>query len=199
MPKRAPGGSIPPLRIYICWAIGAEHCGRGDLREKPRRHFTLDVGRSPMPHHPHLDQLAGDLFQVFSRTEYALKASGFNNGDGPAEPNWRAFALTVEAVIANPPSPELKEAIEFFFYAPPKKQVIVGGVIGWEVSEPPTDSRADMLLLYVRRVRNNLFHGGKFNRHWFEPERSEPLLRHSVTILQACVEAVPVVQAAYHG
>ncbi|MFN5049087.1 hypothetical protein [Roseateles sp.] len=152
-----------------------------------------------MTRHPHLDQLAGNLFHVFSRTEYALKASGFNNGDGPAEANWRAFALAVEAMIASPVSPELKEAIEFFFNAPPKKQVIVGGAIRWEVSEPQTDSKADKLLVYVRRVRNNLFHGGKFNGHWFEPERSEPLLRHSLTILRACVKSVPSVQDAYHG
>ena len=152
-----------------------------------------------MAHHPHLDQLAGKLFHFFSRTEYALKVSGFNKGDGAAEADWRAFALAVEAVIANPTSPELKEAIEFFFNAPPKKQIIVSGVIQWETSEPDTDSKADKLLVYVRRVRNNLFHGGKFNGRWFEPERSEPLLRHSLTILRACVESVPSVQEAYHG
>jgi len=152
-----------------------------------------------MAHHPHLDGLAEKLFHVFSRTEYALKASGFNNGDGEAKANWRDFALAVEHVIANPSSPKLQEAIKFFLNAPPKKQVIVGGVIQWQVSEPPTDSPADKLLIYVRRVRNNLFHGGKFNGHWFEPERSEPLLRHSLTILTACVESVHSVREAYHG
>lgn len=152
-----------------------------------------------MTHHPHLDQLAGKLFHVFSRTEYALKATGYNNGDGAAEANWRTFALAVEGLIANPASHELEEAINFFFNAPPKRQVIVGGVIQWEVSEPTTNSQADKLLIYVRRVRNNLFHGGKFNGHWFEPERSAPLLRHSLTILTACVESMPAVRQAYHG
>lgn len=152
-----------------------------------------------MTRHPHLDQLAGKLFHVFSRTEYALKAAGYNNGDGAAEANWRAFALAVEGLIATPSTQELREAIDFFFNAPPKKQVIVGGVIQWEVSEPPINSQAEKLLIYVRRVRNNLFHGGKFNGHWFEPERSESLLRHSLTILTACVESVPTVREAYHG
>jgi hypothetical protein len=146
----------------------------------------------------HLNQLAGQLFQVFSRTEYALKASGFNNGDGDAQANWRRFALAVEGLIANPPSIELREAVDFIFGAPPKKQVIVAGLMQWVVSEPQTDSRADKLLIYVRRVRNNLFHGGKFNGHWFAPERSEPLLRHSLTILLACVESVPAVRQAYY-
>lgn len=152
-----------------------------------------------MARHTHLDELAGKLFHVFSRTEYALKASGFNKGDGAAEANWRDFALTVEALIASPSSPELQEAIDFFFNVPPKRQVILGGVIQWEISEPSTNSRADKLLIYVCRVRNNLFHGGKFNGHWFEPERSELLLQHSLTILTACVESVPSVQEAYHG
>jgi len=147
----------------------------------------------------HLDDLAGHLFHVFSRTEYALKASGFNNGDGEAKANWRNFALAVEYLLANPSSLALQEAIDFFFNAPPKKQVIVGDTIQWQVSDPQTDSPADKLLIYVRRVRNNLFHGGKFNDHWFEPERSEPLLRHSLTILTACVESVSSVREAYHG
>lgn len=149
--------------------------------------------------HMNLDQLAGKLFHVFSRTEYALKAAGYNNGDGVAETNWRTFALDVEGLISNPENQELLEAINFFFNAPPQKQVIVGGVIQWEVSEPATNSKADKLLIYIRRVRNNLFHGGKFNGHWFEPERSEVLLSHSLTILTACVKYVPTVREAYHG
>ncbi|NWG38878.1 MAG: hypothetical protein HXY27_02775 [Hydrogenophilaceae bacterium] len=107
--------------------------------------------------------------------------------------------MAVEALIAKPPSKDLKEAIDFILGAPPKKQMIRNGVIKWEESKPTTDSKADELLIYVRRVRNNLFHGGKFNGHWFSPERSEALLRSSLTILFSCVEAVPNVSAAYHG
>jgi len=159
-------------------------------------HRTLS---NKMTKHQHLDELAKELFQVFSRTEYALKATGFNNGDGPAEANWRNFALTVEDLIANPTELELKDAIAFLFNAPPKKQMIKGGLIKWEKSKPHTDSRADELLIYVRRVRNNLFHGGKFNGHWFSPGRSEPLLRYSIVILNACVNRTPLVYEAYHG
>lgn len=68
----------------------------------------------------HLDELATELFQAFSRTEYALKASGFNNGDGLAKANWRNFALAVDSLILSP-SAELQEAIEFLLKTPPKK------------------------------------------------------------------------------
>ena len=147
----------------------------------------------------HLDHLAIKLFRVFSRTEYALKASGFHKGEGSAKANWYTFALEVEELINNPLNSELKEAVDFIFKAPPKKQVIKGGIVTWEDREPDTRSHADKLLQYVRRVRNNLFHGGKFNGNWFAPERSEPLLRHSIVILKAVVEAVPKAKEAYDG
>src|SRR5437764_995290 len=133
-----------------------------------------------------LHDIAAEFFRVFSRTEYALKASGFNNGDGPADANWRAFADTIETFIANPPS-EVREAIDFILREPPKKQFIVSGLIEWREVEPGTTSNADALFQYIRRVRNNLFHGGKFNGHWFEPERSERLMKASLTILRAVV------------
>ncbi len=146
-----------------------------------------------------LDDLGAQLFHAFSRTEYALKAAGYNNGEGPAQANWRKFALAVEDLIANPPNAALREAIEFILNAPPKKQMIVDGLITWVDVPPSTDSTADKLLQYVRRVRNNLFHGGKFNGRWFAPERSEPLLRHSLVILKCAVESVREVRDAYHG
>lgn len=152
-----------------------------------------------MTRYKHLNELAGELFHVFSRTEYSLKAAGFNKGDGPAEANWRQFALAVDNLIANPSSQKLKTAIEFILTEPPKKQMIRNGCIEWENSEPITDSQADKILIYVRRVRNNLFHGGKFNCKWFAPERSETLLRSSLIILSSCVESVSEIREAYHG
>lgn len=77
--------------------------------------------------------------------------------------------------------------------------MIKNGLIAWDDSRPQTDSRADELLIYVRRVRNNLFHGGKFNGHWFEPERSEPLLRYSIAILDACIREIPEIYEAYYS
>lgn len=152
-----------------------------------------------MTQHKLLDDLAGELFHVFSRLEYSLKATGYNNGDGKAEANWRKFALDVEGLIANPTPKPLKDAIDFILNAPPKKQVIRNGLIKWETAEPTTNSLADKLLIYIRRVRNNLFHGGKFNGHWFDPERSEPLLRNSLVVLSCCMESAPDVREAYYG
>tara|TARA_R110002124_G_scaffold86074_1_gene222852 strand:+ start:676 stop:1134 length:459 start_codon:yes stop_codon:yes gene_type:complete len=146
-----------------------------------------------------LDDLAFEFFKEFARAEYALKASGFHKGEGNAEANWPDFAEQVEPLIQNPSSEALEDAINFILQTPPKKQVIQEGVIQWSESPPNHPVKAENLLIYVRRVRNNLFHGGKFNGHWFAPERSEALLRHCLVILRACIDFVDSAREAYNG
>lgn len=146
-----------------------------------------------------LDELATEMFRTFARFEYALKAAGFHNGDGAAEPNWRSFAQSIPAVFDNPGDPDLEAAVGYILDHPPKKQIIADGLLTWSVSAPDTDLKSDRVLIYMRRVRNNLFHGGKFNGRWFEPERSEFLLRHSLVILRACIDASNDLGQAFHN
>ncbi len=149
--------------------------------------------------HHDLNQLASKFFRVFSRVEYSLKASGYHKGEGTAEVDWRSFAKVVQPLIEAPSDPLLKEAIDFLLESPPKKQEIRSGLLYWADSEPSTDILADKVLIYIRRVRNNLFHGGKFNDNWFAPERSEPLIKHSLVVLAACICQVDEVCRAYKG
>lgn len=107
-----------------------------------------------------LDALAAELFKTFARFEYALKAAKFHRGDGAAEANWRSFAESVAEIFEKPASENFAVAIAYMLKHPPKKQVVDGGVLGWSVSAPQTDLQSDRVLIYVRRVRNNLFHGG---------------------------------------
>lgn len=146
-----------------------------------------------------LHKTAAQFFQVFSRMEYALKASGYNNGDGTAEANWKKFALAVASSVNSPPSGEISESITFLLNEPPKKQFIASGVLEWRDTPASTGNTSDDLFVYIRRVRNNLFHGGKFNGHWFAPERSEKLMGASLAIMSWAIELDPNVQAAYHG
>ncbi|MBM3603933.1 MAG: hypothetical protein FJX25_04060 [Alphaproteobacteria bacterium] len=78
-------------------------------------------------------------------------------------------------------------AIAYILGRPPKKQVYVDKVLQWRVVTPQAENENDLIFLYVRRVRNNLFHGGKFNGRFFDPERSSELLEHSITILMAAI------------
>lgn len=99
----------------------------------------------------------------------------------------------------NPSAPDLKEAIDFILNEPPKKQFIAGGVMEWRDVVPSTNSKSDTLFQYIRRIRNNLFHGGKFNGHWFAPERSERLMCAGLVVLKAAVEQEQDVRDAFHG
>jgi hypothetical protein len=146
-----------------------------------------------------LDRLARELFTTFARFENALKASGFHCGDGDANPDWTAFARSVDGIFDEPADGKLGAALDYVLTHPPKKQVVKQGALVWQTVEPGTNLLSDRVLIYVRRVRNNLFHGGKFNGHWFEPQRSEELLRSSLVILSACLDASePVREAYYH-
>ena len=146
-----------------------------------------------------LDRLAIQLFRTFARVEYALKVTGRHFGDGAAQANWYQWSEELVDLFEKPPSEPLRQAIDFILAAPPKKQVVEEGALKWVVVKPSAKTKSDEVLQYVRRVRNNLFHGGKFNVGFFDPERSEPLLSHSLTILEEAVRASPEVDSAFHG
>lgn len=144
-----------------------------------------------------IDDLAYEFFREFARCEYCLKAVGFRETSRDAKASWGAFANEVRATLEGAKSDALKAAIAYYLAHPPKKQVIQHGLLQWEHKLPGHANNAELILRLVCRVRNNLFHGGKFNGHWFEPQRSEDLLSHGLTILRECVEAHPKVREAY--
>lgn len=136
-----------------------------------------------------LKQLAFDLFEIFSQFEYCLKVTGHCLADrgGAAKPNWSAFASALTENIIEAEDASVTEAVNYILSHPPKKQMFTGGKLRFDVVEPRAENQNDLILLYVRRVRNNLFHGGKFNGEYFEPDRSRELLSHSASILMWCV------------
>jgi len=148
---------------------------------------------------PNLDELASEFFREFARCEYCLKVVGLREPkrrDPTAD--WGAFADEVRPVLETPSSPELKAAVQYYVEHPPKKQIErTDGFLDWKDVLPDHKHQAELVLRLVCRVRNNLFHGGKFNGHWFEPQRSEELLKHALVILSACVASHQKVQEAY--
>lgn len=149
---------------------------------------------------PTLNTLASEYFRLFSRFEYALKASGYllpNSRNAKAD--WERFAIEINDVFDRLDNQELKNAIALMLSEPPKKQINNNGVVDWDETQPGSKNQTDLLLLYVRRIRNNLFHGGKFNGHWFEPERSGPLIDSGIKILNACLQVSKNVSQAYRS
>lgn len=122
---------------------------------------------------------------AFSRFEYALKRSGYHGQDGKvAQADWDRF----ENALTGLPPADLAPVLALGDYTlakPPKKQVVKGGGLNWEDSAP-TASEIKTLIIYVRRIRNNLFHGGKFPEgHVHDVARDTDLLRSGVSVLKA--------------
>lgn len=149
--------------------------------------------------HEEFRRLANDMFATFAHFEYALKENGFYDSSGAAKANWDAFANSVEIRNAfnDRNNVELQRAIKYIRAHPPLKQVIDRGQLTWKDDRPQGQALANEVLVYVRRVRNNLYHGGKTGLTSKHPERDCPLLRESLAALKACYTASAAIQLHY--
>jgi len=136
---------------------------------------------------------AWHFFVFFSRMEYALKRTCrflLNGRGNEAKPNWDLFGSCHDVAFNANISPEVKEAITYFMNNPPRKQIVDDGVLSWSEPEEYRGNQPLLkwLLVMVRRVRNNLFHGGKYPSAFIaDPSRDQALIRHAMTILQAAL------------
>ena len=136
-------------------------------------------------------ELVCEFLGVFSRVEYALKATGHvQNNNGDARADWDTFANRISDGFERIEDDDFKRAVNYLSERPPLKQVIRQGILSYE--ERTLDnmtSRAAHVLLSVRTVRNNLFHGGKFLPAGEVDEgRDATLVQHSLTVLKYCVD-----------
>lgn len=143
-----------------------------------------------------------EFFLRFARFEFALKASGYADGDDRrVDPAWARFASDIAGQFSRQRTPELGSACEYYLLHPPNKQVLVNGSLAWNAAFPIDLAReAELLIALVRRVRNNLFHGGKYNAAMHEETaRSEQLLRGGLLILEECLRVSVRVRESYDG
>jgi hypothetical protein len=133
-----------------------------------------------------LDELAFSFFKLFAQYEYALKAMGYGSAGprGQAEPDWDRFANEVGALVMEGEAQGLAAAREYILQHPPKRQVWKAGIVEWE-PVPNNERSPQILFAHIRRVRNNLYHGGKFNGRWIDPDRSAALLTNALVVLGA--------------
>jgi len=148
------------------------------------------------------DSLLVEFLRVFSRFEYALKSTAFAQGDERrVDPNWDDFARTIREDFDAIQDPEFVEAVDYLLSQPPKKQVLDGKRLGWRSAPPDRNvSRTEQTLLMVRRVRNNLFHGGKRLHDYTEDTaRDVRLVDCALRVLGQCVRLLPEVREAYES
>ncbi|HVZ28411.1 MAG TPA: hypothetical protein VG798_07115 [Rhizomicrobium sp.] len=145
--------------------------------------------------HPKPVELATKFFVRFARFENALKRTGFRKAeknDGVSA-DWDAFAHEPEIAAlfnglqANPVS-------AYIINLPPKKRVMVNGVLDWRDVKQPVNMVE--LVAALNRMRNNLFHGDKQNPNL---SRNAQLLTAGVEIIDAMLGAHPMVRQEYEG
>ena len=107
-----------------------------------------------------------------------------------AKADWTAFAQAHPTVLSSNCDPRFVNAVKFIRESPPKKQKVKVGRLVWESDSFTQAFDAGRLLILVCRIRNNLFHGGKFPE---EPEedvsRDRALLEAGLCVMQAFVDA----------
>lgn len=95
---------------------------------------------------------------------------------------------SVKSEFDNPQSDDFSDAVAFLEREPPLKQVVRDNNLTWEPAPVGQNTRAKNIFVCVRRVRNNLFHGGKFEDTFRLNQRDRQLLESSLIILQRCTE-----------
>ena len=137
------------------------------------------------------------FFIFFAKFEFSLKVSGFAIGDiQRVSPDWDNYAQSIKDSFDKTVNKGLAEAVDYFLLNPPWRQVLIDGGVAWDSIAPDSSlSEIERVLLLIRRVRNNLFHGGKFNNEVFESkERTERLLNSSLIVLETCLDLIPTVK-----
>lgn len=141
-----------------------------------------------------------DFFIIFSRFEFALKAYTYNKPNkDKAEADWDAFVNTISTRFDEKKNPELLNAVTYLLQNPPKTKRNVNGQLAWRhINLDSNSPLINTLCIYIRAIRNNLFHGGKFNGN-FEPDvsRDTTLLQTALIVLNNWLELCPDVERKF--
>jgi hypothetical protein len=147
-----------------------------------------------------LDALAFRFFKLFAQYEFTLKAMHYGRAGAKqaAEADWDGFANDFGVVLLKSADAAVVEARQYLLDHPPNRQVWTEVGVAWE-PVPNHDKSAQMLFSHIRRMRNNLYHGGKFRGWWLEPDRSKELISKSLLLLEALIALHPQLQEAIQG
>ena len=138
-----------------------------------------------------------EFFVTFSRFEYALKRSGYLRSvkeGAKAEPGWDKCASDLGEAFFT----QIYESTQVteLFKRPPRKQVVQNGEIRWKETEQINTVKD--LFVAIRKIRNNLFHGGKYPTGPIEEAaRNKKLLSGTLWVLEQALEKSPEVNRVF--
>lgn len=133
--------------------------------------------------------LVCEFFATFARFEYAMKGSNYCTSDrwDNAVPDWQKLQRDLGPRLENVPGGDLTDVMKLLLGSPPRIQKFQNGHP--DFVEVPLNGGSDgaKALEAAKRVRNNLFHGGKHGRH-ATPDRDTQLVAASLQLLLRCLE-----------
>lgn len=136
-----------------------------------------------------------DFLITFARFECALKNTVRFLHPTEAEPAWDTFSESISLVFNPDISLKTRNAIDYILNNPPRKQINEEGVLIWQDSVLGSEySTTRKLSVYIRRVRNNLLHGGKFNGNYTPESRNHQLITSSLIILNEWINLDPEIK-----
>ena len=106
------------------------------------------------------NELSLEFLATFSRLEYALKVTGYlQSNEGEAKADWKKFVSKIEYIFKPKNLDDYNSLFEY------KLEMLghVGNSIDWiEFNTSKTKNNFDCVILKIKQIRNNLFHGGKY-------------------------------------
>lgn len=129
--------------------------------------------------------LVCEFFATFARFEFAMKEAKFvQKGKDYASPDWDRLAQEMGEQLKVEAGSEVAAAVEYLNAKTPQVQT---PVLKWEARPLGGNTPVARAIHAAQRVRNNLFHGGKFTPH--SPEgHDERLVQCSQLLITTCLE-----------
>jgi hypothetical protein len=144
-----------------------------------------------------LPDRSDELFRIFARFEFALKMAGFcKMRNNAVVLDWDCFANSNQIGKKFFDHVCEAEVCPTLIGSPPKSETIADGAWGFNcVVAKPTSPQE--LFGALRRVRNNLFHGGKYFDD--DNDRNEKLVSDAISVLLLAAECHTDVGCYFEG
>lgn len=126
-----------------------------------------------------------EFFALFSRLEFALLASGYAGGD-IGENAWVLWDRVARDLHKSFLAEVAADAEVAILFREPARTLVKTAVGGCEFRDAAVPETVVDLLLQVRTIRNNLFHGSKV----FLTERDRDLVSAGIRVIRHMLDAI---------
>lgn len=153
-------------------------------------------------HKLEIRNLVYEFLISFSTFEYSLKNNEYLESSRDAKPNWTKFINDIEDLLPQTlnsiENDKVKESIEYLVNFPPMKQINIRGKLRYqpEASMDENNIEWQKIVVYLRRIRNNLFHGEK---EPFKNERDVILIRNALILLPFFAQKKGKINSSYES